>query len=880
MAKMTGSITIKRAAKPGADAIDINVTPSAILHKKSGEKQTYTVSVTVSRGNTTLVYGEGWLCSTLNPPTGLTWAFRAQGVFFTYALSVGADAEVNADLPFTITISDSDVPYNKTIVFRTVADGSDGEDGYTVTVKPSTLETDEKGVPKKTSGPSGFEYLAVAEIEARRGGVAVPVTSVAIGSAQHCTGRVQDGKAYLMNIESFKQTVEGVPTPVSMYWADGHIDLSVTVGDTTLPVRWQWHLDYTYFFGSFLADDRKLESRLVAVTEEQGTLKEQMSEIRQTADEISLQVSGMSSLRRNLLTGSYLRASYNTYGGKIFKAYLKEGKDYTFSVNGRCSPQLAALGYKLKAFVFHEDSGGAWDWQVFAAITATEDATASVTFSTRTSDGWALGDALVEVCVFPFKADDSASGYTGTAGLVVNWLQLEEGAAATPWTLSEDEPETNRNLLPSLTQMAAPGVDITTDGFAVPGGKITADYIHYKNTGTGIFDAVRLNGTDIIPLGEAHKTYTLSFWAKGSDFIDSFLYPEATLGTVGDDGAAKVGDAAQGALYDGWTRTTLAPRGEWRRYAVTFTVGALAQRPNLIVARLQQGGELWLAAPKLEEGGRATAYGVEDALLATGIQIRDREITVVADNFSIENNSGEKTFETDKDGYVTIRHMALGGMLSKTIVEVRGDADAAKYFGKYTITNADDSAFSPGTEVYRTPPVNGMYGIYRIKQPTSTPFSIELPSFFGTWEGMTEAESEGLMAIRCLVGNTVLIYNETDADVEVLGMSPSYVDVVDKQPTATRASSMAKAAGDTVTNPFEPDEGGVIVPSDAQQGYTYRFVGIRRPETRVVLKAGRFASMRCVCEVSATEGMVGQECVYWILQRGYGSLPGYPVPGS
>ena len=49
------------------------------------------------------------------------------------------------------------------------------------------------------------------------------------------------------------------------------------------------------------------------------------------------------------------------------------------------------------------------------------------------------------------------------------------------------------------------------------------DCIHAKYTGTGnYFDAVRLD--NLIAL-DGHQTYTLSFYAKGSGTLISYLYP-------------------------------------------------------------------------------------------------------------------------------------------------------------------------------------------------------------------------------------------------------------------------------------------------------------------------------------------------------------------
>ena len=66
--------------------------------------------------------------------------------------------------------------------------------------------------------------------------------------------------------------------------------------------------------------------------------------------------------------------------------------------------------------------------------------------------------------------------------------------------------------------------------------------------------------------------------------------------------------------------------------------------------------ELWLCHPKLEEGDTATPWcaydGTVDALLESGLDIKNRKMIATADNFVVQNNKGEKTFMVDENGRI------------------------------------------------------------------------------------------------------------------------------------------------------------------------------------------------------------------------------------
>lgn len=98
----------------------------------------------------------------------------------------------------------------------------------------------------------------------------------------------------------------------------------------------------------------------------------------------------------------------------------------------------------------------------------------------------------------------------------------------------------------------------------------------------------------------------------------------------------------------------LAEIKDWERRHWTFTT----KEETLITVLFAHSGTdeslMWLCRPKLEEGNTATPWcaydGTEAALLATGLDIKNRKMMFTTDNFIIRNNNGETTVTVDRNG--------------------------------------------------------------------------------------------------------------------------------------------------------------------------------------------------------------------------------------
>lgn len=319
------------------------------------------------------------------------------------------------------------------------------------------------------------------------------------------------------------------------------------------------------------------------------------------------------------------------------------------------------------------------------------------------------------------------------------------------------------------------------------------------------------------------------------------------------------------------------------------------QVKSILPCRLSAGGEVWIGGVKMEQGGIMTDYSEQTVqeLLATGIDILNRKIVVTADQFTIQNNQGEQTFSVNAEGQVTMNHIALGGTINKQAVDV-----TAATFANLFNTWQDNFAVIN----YGTPKISNLYGIYyfteAIGQTTVTgAIRLHMPSAYVDSDGYfcgDVYDDDGnlsetvLRSVRALVGNTILIYNDSSEDIDIEGVSPYFEDDWQTSSTAKTAtvgvSDATEESSDenavsvaSVTATTSPSNGGAA--SDATSGFerpstsgsvnpNQQYKGRKRDDMRVTLKGGshQFVSLSCVCEV----GKYGWENIYWLVNYGQG----------
>nr|DAK50959.1 MAG TPA: Minor structural protein 4, Minor, Lactococcus lactis, Siphoviridae, nanobody [Caudoviricetes sp.] len=163
--------------------------------------------------------------------------------------------------------------------------------------------------------------------------------------------------------------------------------------------------------------------------------------------------------------------------------------------------------------------------------------------------------------------------------------------------------------------------------------------------------------------------YTISVWVKFKSYgKKGRMYVDCTS----DDGRYCFGGYLYKEHY--YDRADI---DKWQRVRYVFDSGASKKMSALnfcCIADEEEGAqcELWLCRPKLEEGNTATPWcaydGTVEALLESGLDIKNRKMIATADNFVVQNNKGEKTFMVDKNGKINNGMLSLDGLDAKRAV--------------------------------------------------------------------------------------------------------------------------------------------------------------------------------------------------------------------
>lgn len=118
----------------GEDAISIKVSPQTVVLKRNGTRQgKIKVFIDLFKGDKQIPYNDtaqgDMLCSTLTSSgkeitPGLTWGFNIEDGRFYYYLIYDGAADINMDIPFTVTYNGKQYP--ERIIVKTIADGDRG----------------------------------------------------------------------------------------------------------------------------------------------------------------------------------------------------------------------------------------------------------------------------------------------------------------------------------------------------------------------------------------------------------------------------------------------------------------------------------------------------------------------------------------------------------------------------------------------------------------------------------------------------------------------------------------------------------------------------------------------------------------------------------
>lgn len=307
--------------------------------------------------------------------------------------------------------------------------------------------------------------------------------------------------------------------------------------------------------------------------DDQGTqvegLSADISTISQKADSISLKVDRMTALSRNKIPMSCFFLRSAMYGTALRRMTLTKDVSYVLSVNGHIDATLKNGGGVLRVYVFKED----WTFDVHVDIDTLENTTKQLSGISVPTTGEYLFMAYAYHEALPQHAKAQEDGT-----FTLNWAQLEEGKEATPWSLNENDPAIQGNLLPTLDsgKWRMQG-DLSEDTENI-GGKMMQTF-HGKNAVTGDVDVLQIIGQLTL---ENYASYTLTFYAKGKGTMKSYLYPDAVLYAEDNEGQTT-------ASADGFLQRTLSE--DWKRYRITYST--LPLLANMLTNAGFNDADLW-----------------------------------------------------------------------------------------------------------------------------------------------------------------------------------------------------------------------------------------------------------------------------------------------
>ena len=243
------------------------------------------------------------------------------------------------------------------------------------------------------------------------------------------------------------------------------------------------------------------------------------------------------------------------------------------------------------------------------------------------------------------------------------------------------------------------GYETLVSPFAPDGGRI---YRILKQAGTT--SAVSLYATDLETGSTAFMnsrvklkggaTYTISMWiampyeydkVNMYSILNDYAVAEINFWNT-EDGKTVANRTFRKNLVLSDTNV-VSTNGPWKQYFITFKTPKdedvvmgnytthygsecwMSLEPRIAVKNHVSTSAIYFAGIKVEVGDKATPMSsTVKNLLATGIDIEHKKITLTADNIIAKNNSGQQTFGINKNGSVTI-----SGFVTPEIVTITRD---------------------------------------------------------------------------------------------------------------------------------------------------------------------------------------------------------------
>ena len=368
-----------------------------------------------------------------------------------------------------------------------------------------------------------------------------------------------------------------------------------------------------------------------------------------------------------------------------------------------------------------------------------------------------------------------------------NISSLQQTANSLSLKVEKLEEPVNDNLLPNtdftLVDTSKGEMQSPLDTWEIYGtaSSVIADADHYGCNAiyinsSGGFHGVKCTSQNMFGLS-AGEAFTISVYGKASSNSNAIQMVIRYL----DSNLTEI--SAERKIVGFY------PGSQWVRKEGTFNRSSNFNAKYMqIDIYSNSAGQHWFAMPKLEKGSQLTEwvvnpYDLDKRLLATGIDIEQGKVTVTADQFKVQDNSGEQlaVFENvqQADG-------SMMPMLKTDLIRVKKLEGAVGYFSGFILNtpiyvtndNAEEYFDVVGTTIkmfsMRKESLS-KYIIFSGNFPDTTSIRITLPSILPSKDNFTADE---LLMARGLVGEEVCVINfdATGNTGAPLNINVSYVD--------------------------------------------------------------------------------------------------------
>lgn len=203
----------------------------------------------------------------------------------------------------------------------------------------------------------------------------------------------------------------------------------------------------------------------------------------------------------------------------------------------------------------------------------------------------------------------------------------------------------------------------------------------------------------------------------------------------------------------------------WALYKVAVSVPAACNR-LLIETGVRKNGAIDLCRPMLEEGDTYQGWSlspydvtIDDAVVATGLDIKNGIIKATADKFEIRNNNGEQTAAVNENGRLEVKSGLFSGFIVKKITTLTPD-NISEYLKSSQSNGYLSMDFSAaGSYVCFTGAMKAKYG-------DDYPSPV-LPFYnIGSISASLGVTAEEAISY---IGQIVIIANKSDTTVNVIG---------------------------------------------------------------------------------------------------------------